>query len=444
MQVATVSEAATSQKRNTGKHAAKDETGQFDAAMAMVYALLSQTPVEEKKDSLPGKPGNLRQVDPSEQLEGQRTGLPWVAREEGKLPPGQAEGQRVGPPGVARGEGDLPTGQAGPSAPGLERSRAFMATNSDQHAPAGLSTAAARPGHQAGGMNTEALRALPQTGENTAEAVSALLGDTVGDVKEQALLSAQKSLKAGAGEEKLKNIDTHRAGPSEPLPVNQAASPDGKGSAPAAETIEVSVRGSVAAPQAAADKKGGSDHNPGENNSRGSAQADAVQNSGAPSLNSNSSARSSDASSSVKLPELGDRILQEIREILANPRGRQQTHVQLKLEPEHLGHLTIKMFFHKNELSVHFHTKNSYVKEVIEGSIGQLKESLGLQDLKLNDAFVFTGNEDRGGAGREPGERKGPFEKAQGQNGRHELEAQRLIDPVNLAVKDSSQVDYLI
>ncbi|OPX89720.1 MAG: Flagellar hook-length control protein FliK [Pelotomaculum sp. PtaB.Bin104] len=102
---------------------------------------------------------------------------------------------------------------------------------------------------------------------------------------------------------------------------------------------------------------------------------------------------STDNLKGVPLSSLRDRVLQEIRHVYNNTgNGDRQTQVQLKLEPEQLGQLTIRLYFHKGELNAHFYTANNSVKEVLEGSLQQLRTSLGQQDLKLNEAFVFVGN----------------------------------------------------
>ncbi|MCL6560777.1 MAG: flagellar hook-length control protein FliK [Firmicutes bacterium] len=107
-----------------------------------------------------------------------------------------------------------------------------------------------------------------------------------------------------------------------------------------------------------------------------------------------------DLTKGVGIAELKDRVAVEIRRFATAHKGEPQTQVQLKLEPEHLGHLTIKLFFHKGELSAHFYTANSQVRDILEGSIQQLRETLGQQDLKLNEAMVFNGSDGRGGMGR--------------------------------------------
>ncbi|OPY57455.1 MAG: Flagellar hook-length control protein FliK [Pelotomaculum sp. PtaU1.Bin035] len=108
---------------------------------------------------------------------------------------------------------------------------------------------------------------------------------------------------------------------------------------------------------------------------------------------------SAESQKGVALPDLKDRLVQEIKNVYYSHKGEPQTRVQLKLEPEQLGKLTIKLYFHRGELSAHFYTGNDAVKEVLEGSLQQLRDSLSQQDLKLNDAFVFVGDGGRGGTG---------------------------------------------
>ncbi|MHB1041875.1 MAG: flagellar hook-length control protein FliK [Eubacteriales bacterium] len=101
----------------------------------------------------------------------------------------------------------------------------------------------------------------------------------------------------------------------------------------------------------------------------------------------------------VTLTDLPGRLIQEIKNVVNTRKDKLQTEVELKLEPEHLGKLMVKLFINKGTLSVHFFTGNSNVKEALEASMQQLKESFVQHDLKLNEAFVFVGDGNRGNAG---------------------------------------------
>jgi len=106
------------------------------------------------------------------------------------------------------------------------------------------------------------------------------------------------------------------------------------------------------------------------------------------------SAESSGGEKGTALPELKDRLVQEVRSFI-NHKAGPQTQVQLKLEPEKLGHLTIKLYFQQGEINAHFYTGNEQVKEVLEGSLHQLKSSLNQLDLNLNEALVFVSGGNR-------------------------------------------------
>lgn len=156
-----------------------------------------------------------------------------------------------------------------------------------------------------------------------------------------------------------------------------------------------------------------------------------------------------DSFKGVPLTELRDRVLQEIRFIHNTVgSGDRQMQVHLKLVPENLGQLTIKLYFNKGELNAHFYTANNSVREVVESSLQQLRTSLSQQDMKLNEAFVFVGNgnQNQGQAGPAAHEQKN-----QGNTGiygtadytgedDHAVEA----GPESLIDTSSGQVNYLV
>jgi flagellar hook-length control protein FliK len=151
------------------------------------------------------------------------------------------------------------------------------------------------------------------------------------------------------------------------------------------------------------------------------------------------------ASNSAESSKMKDRIVQEIRYLFATQKDELRTQVQLRLEPEHLGQLTIKLFFNKGELSAHFYTGNSYVKDILEGSMQQLRDVLGQQDLKLNEALVFAGDGGSGGAGHYFGEKSGRGAPPYGGYS-HRTYGDAQVESADsvLTKTDSSRVNYLI
>jgi len=96
----------------------------------------------------------------------------------------------------------------------------------------------------------------------------------------------------------------------------------------------------------------------------------------------------------VTMAGLRDRVLMEIRQMYQSlSENFRQTQVQLRLHPEQLGQLTIRLLFQKGgEITAHFYASNSSVKEVLESSMQQLRNTFSQQDLKLGETQVFLNN----------------------------------------------------
>ena len=106
----------------------------------------------------------------------------------------------------------------------------------------------------------------------------------------------------------------------------------------------------------------------------------------------------------IPVEQLGSRIAVEV--VQAFVFDRQKTaKVQLKLEPEHLGKITIKLAAVNGEITARFYTESAQAKEAIESSLNQLRESLQPYRMHLGEASVSLGME---GDGRQGG-RDGRF-----------------------------------
>jgi flagellar hook-length control protein FliK len=144
----------------------------------------------------------------------------------------------------------------------------------------------------------------------------------------------------------------------------------------------------------------------------------------------------------VPLPEVKNIVAQEIISMIKSDEVGRPKQVQLKLEPEHLGQLTIRLFFDRDEVSAHFYTANNQVKELLEGSMQQLRDSLSQYDLKLNEAFVYNGNDNRGG--RSSGGQEGQAGPADRQYNQGYVEKE--LGQLNPITEQGSptKIDYLI
>lgn len=63
----------------------------------------------------------------------------------------------------------------------------------------------------------------------------------------------------------------------------------------------------------------------------------------------------------------------------------------VKLKPEHLGELTLKVTVENGAVSASFHSNNSEVRTIIEASLTQLKQELSTQGLKVENVGVYAG-----------------------------------------------------
>jgi flagellar hook-length control protein FliK len=70
-----------------------------------------------------------------------------------------------------------------------------------------------------------------------------------------------------------------------------------------------------------------------------------------------------------------------------------QTHVRLQLHPQNLGEVTIKLIYRDGNVTAHFQAASEQVKQIIENSLPQLRETLASFQLSLQNASVSVGHE---------------------------------------------------
>jgi flagellar hook-length control protein FliK len=70
----------------------------------------------------------------------------------------------------------------------------------------------------------------------------------------------------------------------------------------------------------------------------------------------------------------------------------EDTQMVIKLKPEHLGELTLKVSVTENgAVNASFHSDNAQVRGIIESSMVQLKQELQAQGLKVDNVGVYAG-----------------------------------------------------
>ncbi|QDR80494.1 flagellar hook-length control protein FliK [Sporomusa termitida] len=69
----------------------------------------------------------------------------------------------------------------------------------------------------------------------------------------------------------------------------------------------------------------------------------------------------------------------------------QNTAMVIKLKPEHLGELTLKVVVENGAINASFHSNNPEVRSIIEASLPQLKQELVNNGLKVENVGVYAG-----------------------------------------------------
>ena len=71
------------------------------------------------------------------------------------------------------------------------------------------------------------------------------------------------------------------------------------------------------------------------------------------------------------------------------------TVIRLKMEPENMGEIKIRISYAKGKMAAHFYASSGLVKEAIECSLPQLKETLAQYKVDLGEATASLGQEQR-------------------------------------------------
>jgi hypothetical protein len=95
-------------------------------------------------------------------------------------------------------------------------------------------------------------------------------------------------------------------------------------------------------------------------------------------------AEASDAQRNVKREEVIKQIIQHVE--LRNIGNR--TELTLKLNPEYLGDMKLKLMFSGDKVTAEFNTVSPLVREAIEESRGELMEALGKRGIKVGKVQV--------------------------------------------------------
>ncbi|WP_371368979.1 hypothetical protein SRRS_23430 [Sporomusa rhizae] len=85
--------------------------------------------------------------------------------------------------------------------------------------------------------------------------------------------------------------------------------------------------------------------------------------------------------------EVAKQIVEQTR-LITKP---QNTEMIIKLKPEHLGELTLRVVIENGAVNASFHSNNSEVRNIIEASLPQLKQDMSNSGLKVDNVSVYAG-----------------------------------------------------
>ena len=83
------------------------------------------------------------------------------------------------------------------------------------------------------------------------------------------------------------------------------------------------------------------------------------------------------------------RLLEQIdSQIRVNFVNREETAMQMELNPASLGRLNVQLISRNGEITAQFEAQNAQVRAALEGHVAQLKESLEAQGIKIESVEV--------------------------------------------------------
>lgn len=105
-----------------------------------------------------------------------------------------------------------------------------------------------------------------------------------------------------------------------------------------------------------------------------------------------SGAQSADASQAASQPQTDYDIPKQIVDQARLIKSTEDTQMVIKLKPEHLGELTLKVSVTANgSVNASFHSDNAQVRAAIESSMVQLRQELQAQGIRVDHVDVYAG-----------------------------------------------------
>lgn len=92
--------------------------------------------------------------------------------------------------------------------------------------------------------------------------------------------------------------------------------------------------------------------------------------------------------------QLSEQVMQQISSGVMRGLANRQHSLVLRLNPPEMGEIKVDLQVRNDHVSVTFNMENARVKDILEGNMQNLRDSMGQKGFSLDDCSVFVGQED--------------------------------------------------
>lgn len=129
--------------------------------------------------------------------------------------------------------------------------------------------------------------------------------------------------------------------------------------------------------------------------------------------------------------------------LIKQPFQTDSSEMVIKLKPEHLGELTLRIAVENGQVSASFHSNNAEVRGIIENSLAQLKQDMSSQGLKVDNVGVYAGLSQFHSGEHQQTSQQQPVMKFKNKKAEEEMVAAIEEAQINQSESDSG-VNYLV
>ena len=141
--------------------------------------------------------------------------------------------------------------------------------------------------------------------------------------------------------------------------------------------------------------------------------------------------------------QVPSRLMEMVRSMMLQQSPGEAT-LKMKLQPERLGEMTVKLTWSNGELSAQFMTTSGIAKEALESSFPQLRELLAQQNIRLSEAAVFMGQQSGQGGGGAPNQQWQYRGQSRRSGSYAELNLQESVTPAEVRTAVDTGVDITV